>query len=112
MFDSNGGSFVHTKSYDIGAGEGPIVEFKHEIILRNIDLLTRHDCCSEDRYHDVCLFVDEKQVACTPENYKIGYGRYIDFAVKYFNINMQIFCNLRLWYKPGLGKPANVTGLT
>jgi hypothetical protein len=80
MFDLNESSFVETK----GRREGPIVEFTHEIKLRNVKLLTRNDCCSEELfgYYNVCLLVDEKQVACTPDNYVIDWGRWISFKVK------------------------------
>jgi hypothetical protein len=85
MFDWNGDTFIHTSG--TGTGDGPIVEFRNKISLYSVNILTRHDCCTEPRYQNVCLFVDEIEVACTPDNWTIGYRQWIHFQVRYYHNN-------------------------
>jgi hypothetical protein len=84
MFDKNYRSFVHSQKR--GGEEGPIVVFKEEIVLQDVKILTRENCCNDQRYYDVCLFADEKHVACTPADFVIGWGKWISFKVKYLYI--------------------------
>ena len=80
MFDKNPKSISHSK--DQGSSAGPSVLFKNSIVLEDVRIQVR-DCCTE-RYVDMCLFADNKQIGCTPGDFTIGPSEWFFFQVKYF----------------------------
>jgi hypothetical protein len=63
----------------------------------DFQIQTRHNCCN-DRYKEMCLFADDKKIACTSQNFKIGKAEWFNFTALrgevtyfYFKIIQNLF---------------------
>jgi hypothetical protein len=90
LFDKRSDTLVISKSPDNNAG--PSVSFYKSILLKDVQIQTRHNTGSE-RYKNMCLYADNTIVACTPDDFEIGLGDWVRFKVtfKYSWSNFQFF---------------------
>ena len=78
MFDGDDDTFMH--SSNVGQNEGPSVKFKKPIIIKNVRILTRKNCCN-NRYKRMCLFVDDEKITCTGYDFYPGKSEWINLKV-------------------------------
>jgi len=64
-FDGNDHTMWHSREDLVTYDKGIIFDFGKNIQLKRMHIVTRKNCCRQ-RYRQVCLYADDKKVACTP----------------------------------------------
>ena len=66
-FDNNEDNTFHSSAEErTNSEKGFVWDFGRTIELVEISIVTRQNCCRE-RYKQVCVYVDNAQISCTPE---------------------------------------------
>ena len=79
MFDNDPSTMWHQKDGNFEmAGKGVSITFFNPIMFSKMSILTRHDGFNT-KYKKVCLYIDDDEKFCTPDDYLPAIGDQIDF---------------------------------